>query len=183
AAGPAALFRPGPQQRLLADHQDQDADADGPERPRLANQGHHRERNRLSAGPGYTPGRKPGDQPGSGRIGRPAHRQTVRIHRLTPAAGVSRQAHALSHLQRRHATLLDDLETWAAGRAIAFTFRNRAISVGRVFGRCWLDLEYHSLAILTRVNRHHRRTRHMQIVRHAAETPIETDGIVTQLQV
>src|SRR5690606_39421150 len=86
-------------------------------------------------------------------------------------------------LQRRHATLLDDLETWAAGRAIAFTFRNRAISVGRVFGRCWLDLEYHSLAILTRVNRHHRRTRHMQILRHAAETPIETDGIVTQLQV
>src|SRR5690606_13536329 len=68
-------------------------------------------------------------------------------------------------------------------RAIAFTFRNRAISVGCVFGRCWLDLEYHSLAILTRVNRHYRRTRHMQIVRNAAETPIETDGIVTQLQV
>src|SRR5690606_41532366 len=80
----------------------------------------------------------------------------------------------------RHATLLDDLETWAAGRAIAFTFRNRDISVGRVFGRCWLDLEYHSLAILTRVNRHNRRTRHTQRARHAAEPPSEAEGIETQ---
>src|SRR5690606_18189341 len=83
----------------------------------------------------------------------------------------------------RHATLLHDLEARTAGRAIAFTFRNRTLSIGSVFGRRWLDLEYHSLAILTRVNRHHRRTRHMQIVRCTAETPIETDGIVTQLQV
>ena len=57
-------------------------DAGRRQHPRLADQGHHRERHRLHARPDDPGGSGACHQPGARRVGRTEDRETVRIHRL-----------------------------------------------------------------------------------------------------